>query len=191
MFLLCGTADILPDDDSAEDKEFLIEDDEEMKKLGYAVSAAEGLFSGIASLRENLCESQPQNPCAGVGLALVCIPNPAYYFCRISNVVFIILETTVIGALTIAQEVVDKEFGAIGPNEIYYDYYYSRATYHNTKNHNEWHVKALEAIRVNMKDQHMQMKQQLQERHKDIANHVGQDVSCCFVTIFWRLQIFP
>ena len=25
-------------------------------------------------------------------------------------------------------------------------------------------------------DQHMQMKQELQERHRDIANHVGQDV---------------
>jgi hypothetical protein len=43
----------------------------------------------------------------------------------------------------------------------------------NIKGHNDWNQKALDAIRVNMKDQHMQMKEQLQERHKDIANHVG------------------
>ena len=41
----------------------------------------------------------------------------------------------------------------------------------------EWNAKALDAIRLNMKDQHTEMKRQLQERHKDIANHVGQDVS--------------
>ena len=28
-----------------------------------------------------------------------------------------------------------------------------------------------------MKDQHMAMKEQLQRRHKDIANHVGQDIA--------------
>jgi hypothetical protein len=104
----------------------------------------------------------------------------------------LLLSNAVITGLTIAHDVLDDVFGSIGVNEAYYDYYYSRATYHNTKNHNEWHVNALEAIRVNMKDQHMQMKQQLQERHKDIANHVGQDVSCYRVNIlFWLLQIFP
>jgi hypothetical protein len=44
----------------------------------------------------------------------------------------------------------------------------------NYKGYNDWNQKALDAIRVNMKDQHMQMKNQLQERHKDIANHVGE-----------------
>ena len=28
-----------------------------------------------------------------------------------------------------------------------------------------------------MKDQHMAMKEQLQRRHKDIANHVGEDIA--------------
>ena len=38
---------------------------------------------------------------------------------------------------------------------------------------------ALDAIRLNMRDQHTEMKRQLQERHKDIANHLGQDVRTC------------
>ena len=70
-----------------------------------------------------------------------------------------------------------SDFCVLDPNAEYYDYYYSRATYHNTKHYNEWNEKALDAIRLNMKDQHTEMKRQLQERHKDIANHVGQDVS--------------
>ena len=43
--------------------------------------------------------------------------------------------------------------------------------------HSQWTEEALNAIRLNMKDQHTEMKRQLQERHKDIANHIGQDVS--------------
>ena len=66
---------------------------------------------------------------------------------------------------------------SLGADQAIYGYYYSRATYHNTKHYNEWNEKALDAIRLNMKDQHTEMKKQLQERHKDIANHVGQDVS--------------
>ena len=58
-----------------------------------------------------------------------------------------------------------------------YGQYYDRANYLNIRGLTKWNEKALDAIRLNMKDQHTEMKKQLQERHKDIANHVGQDVS--------------
>ena len=64
-----------------------------------------------------------------------------------------------------------------GPNAAIYGQYYSRANYHNIRGLTKWTEEALNAIRLNMKDQHTEMKRQLQERHKDIANHVGQDVS--------------
>ena len=71
-----------------------------------------------------------------------------------------------------------------GPNTAIYGQYYSRANYHNIRGFTKWNEKALEAIRLNMKDQHTEMKRQLQERHKDIANHVGQDVSDTSLVIY-------
>ena len=79
-------------------------------------------------------------------------------------------------AANIAEKAVANDFNAatLGDNQVIYAYYYSRANYLNMKGHNEWETNALEALRVNMKEQHMQMRRQLQERHKDIANHVGE-----------------
>jgi chaperonin cofactor prefoldin len=80
-------------------------------------------------------------------------------------------------ALEITIYVMEDNFDTLGVDKAIYGYYYSRANYHNTKQYNMWNEKALNAIRLNMKDQHTEMKRQLQERHKDIANHVGQDIA--------------
>jgi hypothetical protein len=80
---------------------------------------------------------------------------------------------------TTAHEVVDDAYtlATLGEDEAYYGYEYSKGTYINTKAHNKWAIDALKSIRTNMKGQHTEMKKQLQVRHMEIANHVGEDIA--------------
>ena len=127
----------------------------------------------------------PENPCVGASLALACFPNVAYFVCRVVKVTTSVILQALLQASSMALQIVEEQYlnaMKIGDSTVYYGYYYSRASYFNEIGHAEWNREALEAIRVNMLDQHMQMKFQLQERHKDIANHVGQDVSKNVIT---------
>ena len=104
------------------------------------------------------------------------VPNPLKWTCNFKRAVIVKLSYIALTLANIALRVVAKEFAdtTLGYDQEIYAYYYSRANYLNIKGQNEWEANALEVLRVNMKEQHMQMRRQLQERHKDIANHIGE-----------------
>ena len=148
-------------------------------KLREHVTMAEMIYTFVTAKATEICDTLPENPCVGAGPAIACFPNVAYYVCRVVKIAAHQIVSVMWEAVNLAFDVMEALVKAetISESQAFYDYYYSRAVYFNEIGHAEWNAKALEAIRINMKDQHMQMKFQLQERHKDIANHVGQDVS--------------
>eukprot|EP00956_Cyclotella_meneghiniana_P042191 scaffold248390_cov94-Cyclotella_meneghiniana.AAC.2 len=150
---------IFSDEDSAEGQDPLVAHANRMTRLGHTVKIVEKANEYLLYYHNAVCDSIPENICAAIA---GCVPNPIKF-----------------QALEISLYVMEAEFGrrGLGAGQAIYGYYYSRANYHNTKQYNEWNEKALDAIRLNMKDQHTEMKKQLQERHKDIANHVGQDIA--------------
>jgi len=117
--------------------------------------------------------------CVGVGISVACFVNFAYYICEKLNMSIKGIAYAVLVTVTFAYQAVDQAYdiASLGANQAIFDYYYSRANYHNTKHYNEWNEQALNTIRLNMREQHTEMKRQLQKRHKDIANHVGQDIA--------------
>ena len=147
--------------------------------LKSVFSGAKLTYTFVIEKAKAVCAAMPDNPCAGASFALACFPNVAYYVCQFVKMTLSMIVSVILQAANMALEIVEGQYlnaNMIRNSQLYYDYYYSRATHVNELGHAEWNSKALEAIRLNMKDQHMQMKFQLQERHKDIANHIGQDV---------------
>merc|ERR1712194_876426 len=67
--------------------------------------------------------------------------------------------------------------GTMSDAEAYYGYHYSRATYLDMTQHNTFMVGAFKTIKTSMTDQHHEMKHQLQVRHREIADHLGNDVA--------------
>ena len=169
---------IFSDVDAAEDQSPVDNLASKLLEFQSIWNTAQEVFTTVTEKGKAVCDAMPENPCTGVGFALACFPNVAYYVCRAVKILTDKLVTVVVKAVTIAFQVLAALTAAdtISESQAFYGYYYSRATYHNTKNHNEWNIMALDAIRLNMRDQHTEMKRQLQERHKDIANHLGQDV---------------
>ena len=168
------------DTDVAEEQTHVHEVGRTLITLNHVFSSAELVNAFVSELAGDICDAMPDNPCVGASLAIACFPNPGYYICKVVEIVTESIAAAILQAAFLALEIVEGQYLNVlqmSDTQVYYDYYYSRATYVNGIGHAEWNAKALEAIRVNMKDQHMQMKFQLQERHKDIANHVGQDVS--------------
>ena len=170
---------IFSDVDAAEDQSPADNLASKLLKFQSIWNTAQQVFETVTEKGKAVCDAMPENPCAGVGFALACVPNAGYYVCRALKIATDILATVVVKNVNKAFEVLAAQTAAntISESQAIYGYYYSRATYHNIKQYNEWNENALDAIRLNMKDQHKEMKKQLQERHKDIANHVGQDVS--------------
>ena len=170
---------IFSDDDAAEDQASVDNLASQLVKFKNSLSTAELIFNFVIEKTGAICDAMPENPCVGASFAIACFPNPVYYVCRGVKIASDIIASAVFEAVNIAFEVMAAltAGNTISESQAFYGYYYSRATYHNTNNYNKWNEKALDAIRLNMKDQHKEMKKQLQERHKDIANHVGQDVS--------------
>ena len=180
---------IFLDDDVAVDQSTVDDVGSTLAILKHIFSTAELTYTFVVEKASEACDVQPDNPCVGASMALACFPNPGYYVCQFVKSAISTIASAFLQAANIALEIVEEQYlnaMKIGDSQVYYNYYYSRATYVNELGHADWNAKALEAIRINMKDQHMQMKFQLQERHKDIANHVGQDVSenCILVCYF-------
>lgn len=155
-------------------------------RIGHALEAAQLFYDFSLEKAKEVCEAMPENPCIGASFAIACFPNPGYFICRVMKIAISTIGMALLQAANLAYGIVEEQYlnaVKMGDSQVFYNYYYSRATYFNQIGHSEWNAKALEAIRVNMKDQHMQMKFQLQERHKEIANHVGQDVSenCIYI----------
>eukprot|EP00956_Cyclotella_meneghiniana_P040818 scaffold206212_cov43-Cyclotella_meneghiniana.AAC.1 len=139
----------------------------------------EGLQRDWILLRHLLVAAEHVWEFASASLALACVPNPAAMVCGIASLFGKILSYGILFAATLAYEQIDRiyEIATLGPNTAIYGQYYSRANYHNIRGLTKWNEEALDAIHLNMKNQHQEMKRQLQERHKDIANHVGQDIA--------------
>lgn len=142
---------------------------------GHALKAAEHLYDMLGDVSANTCKTIPES----IPIPFSSIPNPLYLGCQIFRMGGVAVSYGILLAATIAYEVFDHKFvlATLGEDKAIYGYEFSRATYFNTKNHNEWNVRALKVIRGNMLNQHSEMKQQLQERHQDIANHVGEDIA--------------
>ena len=173
MFAYLG---IFPDDDGAEDKEKLVKLQLHWLNLNHFLVVTEHLTETADQLGDKICQLIPDEITVPPG---VDIPNPAYMACIwMQLVVFLIGNAIVAGART-AYQVVNHQYeiDTMSDKEAYYSFYYSRATYHNTFEYGKKNWKALVEIHTDMMNQHTEMKRQLQERHKDIANHVGQDVS--------------
>eukprot|EP00956_Cyclotella_meneghiniana_P003490 scaffold4251_cov37-Cyclotella_meneghiniana.AAC.5 len=171
---------IFDDTDQAENQDSLIALDLAHLKLSQALQAAEHVWDLTTNELDDVCDDTGESQiCAGASLGIACFPNVPRLICSVSRKIGKKFAYYILVYTTIAFQAIDNEMAmaTIDPNAEFYDYYYSRATYHNTKHYNEWNEKALDAIRLNMKDQHTEMKRQLQERHKDIANHVGQDIA--------------
>ncbi len=168
---------IVNDGGDAIDQEHLVDLQRDWLNAGHWLVAAEHIWDMTLEALDSTCDGLgPENICAGP----VCAPNPAPIVCRgMAKPVFVVIAYLLLVGATIAYQVIDDIYtlATLGENQAVYGYYYSRATYHNTLGYNDWNRRALEAIRTNMKDQHHEMKRQLQERHKDIANHVGEDIA--------------
>eukprot|EP00956_Cyclotella_meneghiniana_P006449 scaffold8466_cov41-Cyclotella_meneghiniana.AAC.3 len=138
------------DSNEASDQENLLEMARSRRDLANLQMSAVQIHDIATKVHEAKCDLPPQQLCA---------PTPC--------------------ASTIAYQAVSDAFdiATIGPNTVIYGQYYGRANYINIRGLMEWNEKALDAIRLNMKNQHTEMKGQLQERHKDIANHLGQDIA--------------
>ena len=172
--------DIFPDDGAASDQEHLVPLQNAWLKLGHAKMLAEQVYEFTDELSGDVCETLGDSEkCIGAGPAVVCLPNPGYYICRIVKLVTKAVGYALQFAFTIAYHAIDDQYeiATMSDKEAYYGFFYSRATYHNTFEYGKKNWKALVEIRTDMMNQHTEMKRQLQERHKDIANHVGQDVS--------------
>ena len=186
LLIISVAVGIFSDDDVAEDKSNVDTIAEVFAKVKHALETVQAFVEFMSERADDVCKAMPENPCAGASLAIACFPNPVYYVCRVVKITTSLILQALLVAASMAFQIVEEQYlnaMKIGDSTVYYGYYYSRAAFFNEMGHAEWNAKALEAIRVNMKDQHMQMKFQLQERHKDIANHVGQDVreKCCLV----------
>jgi len=170
---------IFSDDGKAEDQTPVDNVASNLVAFRKSLSEAELIFQFVVTKTKALCDVLPENPCVGASFAIVCLPNPAYYVCRVATILTDVIASSVLEGVNLAFSVLEStvEAGTLDASQAFYGYYYSRAAYLNEIGHSEWTQKALDAIRVNMKDQHMQMKAQMQERHKDIANHVGQDIA--------------
>jgi len=147
---------------------------------GHLLTGAEHLYAFTEDASDDACEAMgPDNFCVGASFGIVCLPNVAKMACKIVKAIITAVAYPLMVAATIAFQVIDDEYtlATLGENQAIYGYYYSRATYLNTLGHNKWNVEALKALATNMKNQHVEMKKQLQERHKDIANHVGEDIA--------------
>jgi len=166
-----GNLTVIYELDSAEaiDRESLVRLQRHRLNLGHALVGAEHFWDFVLVDKCNVLGE------FYIGM----FPNPMRFACEFAHKLKGILTYIVLVAVTIAYQAVDDtyEIATMSDKEAYYGQYYSRATYINTIGYNEKNWEALDAIRSNMKSQHNEMKRQLQERHKDIANHVGQDVS--------------
>ncbi len=168
------------EDCKAKDQEYLVAMQRHWLNLGHLLTGAEHLYEFTEDASDDACEAMgPDNLCVGAGLAIVSLPNVVKIACKIVKAIMTAVAYPLMVAATIAYQVIDDEYtlATLGENQAIYGYYYSRATYLNTLGHNKWNKQALEALVTNVKNQHMEMKKQLQERHKDIANHVGEDIA--------------
>jgi hypothetical protein len=139
--------DIFSDEDKAEDKNDLLSLQRSWIDLGHYVRWNEHIVEFGQMIKDYTCETIP----ATVGL----VPNAGYYACVFLKIITIQLAFAILLGLDIAFRTTDKEFtlATQSPEQEMYAYYYSRAVYHNTKQHNEWNINALNTIRRNMKDQ--------------------------------------
>ena len=130
----------------------------------------------------------PDNFCAGIA----CIPNFSLIACAIGKLVLIPIAYAVLFGSIIAHQALDHRFEkqTLGPAEAIYGYEYSKATYLNTKQHIEWNADALTTMNEHMWNQHDKMMTQLQEHHKDMTNHLGNDVSSIFYPLHFHTAYF-
>eukprot|EP00956_Cyclotella_meneghiniana_P044135 scaffold302880_cov113-Cyclotella_meneghiniana.AAC.1 len=169
---------IFDDNEGAENQESVENLSTHLLNLGHALAGAEQLYEFTDNMNDALCRGLGgSTECVGVGISVACFVNFAYYICEKLNMSIKGIAYAVLVTVTFAYQAVDQAYdiASLGANQAIFDYYYSRANYHNTKHYNEWNEQALNTIRLNMREQHTEMKRQLQKRHKDIANHVGQD----------------
>jgi hypothetical protein len=136
------------DEDPAKDESNLGELQQTWLALGHTLKSAELFYEFKNIVNDNLCSIIPSQIFGGA-------PNPAFIVCRITKFTWHGIAYAVLLGTTIAFQAIDDAFAIAtrGPDKEMYSYYYSRATYHSTKQHNEWNVKALGTLRQNMKDQ--------------------------------------
>ena len=78
--------------------------------LQHALAAAQQLFDFVSELEEKENDALPDNPCIGVGLALVCSINVVYYAKQVVNRVSFGILYSILTAVTIGFQVVDDAF---------------------------------------------------------------------------------
>jgi hypothetical protein len=136
---------------------------------------AEHVYTFVLDLTDSVCDALPQLLCAAV-----CISNPAYNICKglkyIPNGIAAAFLAKAVIAYRTAHHVFEK--ASLGANDALDGHQYAKATYQNTMAYNAWNYDALTQISTSMKGQHKEMeKKQIQDRQKDIANHIGEDIA--------------
>ena len=103
---------------------------------------------------------------------------PLFVGCMAAAILYEVSSFTFYYGSLIAFDILDEkyELETLGPNHAIYGYEYSKATYFNTKHHFVWNAENLKVMKANMFNQHSEMKKQLQERHQEMTNHLGNDV---------------
>ena len=96
--------------DGAQDQESLGSLQRTWLNLQHTLAGAERLFDFVSSLDDKTAGTMPENPCAGVGLALACIPNTLFYVAKVLNVFRFSISYVVLLGATIGFQVADDEF---------------------------------------------------------------------------------
>lgn len=103
----------------------------ELQRTSHALLNAEHLKDFLEEDFAQKCRLIPEL----IPAPLAVITNPARIFCEVANSIRVHITYAFLVAATIANQVLDVQYGDAtrGPNQEMYSYYYARATYLNTK----------------------------------------------------------
>ena len=98
------------DSNEAEDQESLVKLHDHWANLGHALTGVEQVYEFTDSFSDDVCKTMPENPCIGASLSIFCLPNPAYFACRIIKLTTKAVAFAVLVAVTIAHQAVDRVY---------------------------------------------------------------------------------
>ena len=98
------------DSNAASNQESLLNLQRHWLNLGHALTGAEQVYEFTDSFSDDVCTTMPENPCIGASLSIFCLPNPAYFACRIIKLTTKAIAFGVLVGVTIAYQAVDRVY---------------------------------------------------------------------------------
>ena len=124
-FIVCTLLGIAHGDGAGE-QESLVGLQRTWLNVGHWLAAAEMLFEFTSSLLDKISMSTAENPCFGVGPAIACSPNPAYYVLTLLAITVYCISHVILTAARIVFQVVDEKYTIATLGE----YQFLRVCYH-------------------------------------------------------------